>query len=89
MELEYERVARLGAAIESIARFGRTRAHEIRDHLHGLPPSEIIRYSQCFARWPTSHRQHDAELSVTAHHARVGLGRLFERIGFNHGTHAT
>ena len=36
----------------------------------------------------TSHRQNDAELCLAAHHARVSLGRFFERIGFNHGTHA-
>jgi len=30
------------------------------------------------------HCQDDAELCIAAHHAGVGLGRLFERIGFNH-----
>ena len=39
-------------------------------------------------RLTTSHRQNDAELCIAAHHARVSLGRFFERIGFNHGTHA-
>ncbi len=38
--------------------------------------------------WSTSHRQNDAELRLAAHHARVSLGRFFERICFNHGTHA-
>ncbi len=38
--------------------------------------------------WPTSHCQNDAELCVAAHHSRVSLGGFFERIGFNHGTHA-
>ena len=37
----------------------------------------------------TSHRQNDAELCVTAHHARECFLRSFEWIGFNHGTHAT
>jgi len=40
------------------------------------------------ASWPTSHRQNDAELRVTAQHARVSLARFFERKCFNHGTHA-
>jgi len=35
-----------------------------------------------------SHRQNDAELCLATHHARVSLGRFFERIGFNHGPHA-
>jgi hypothetical protein len=55
----------------------------------------VVRYSctsaRCVSRSryrPTSHRQNDAELCIAAHHARVGLGRFFERIGFNHGTHA-
>ena len=39
-------------------------------------------------RAPTSHRQNDAELCLAAHHPRVSLGRFFERIRFNHGTHA-
>jgi hypothetical protein len=37
---------------------------------------------------PSSHRQDHTELGVAAHHARVSLGRSFERIAFNHGTHA-
>ena len=41
-----------------------------------------------FTEHRTSHRQDDAELRVAAHHSRVSLGRFFERIGFNHGTHA-
>jgi hypothetical protein len=40
------------------------------------------------ARPVHSHRQNHAELCAAAHHARVGLGRFFERIGLNHGTHA-
>ena len=36
----------------------------------------------------TSHRQNDAELRFAAQHARVRLGRSFERIGFNHRTDA-
>ena len=36
----------------------------------------------------SSHCQDNAELRVAAHHAGVSLGRFFERIGFNHGTHA-
>jgi uncharacterized DUF497 family protein len=36
----------------------------------------------------TSHRQNDAELRLPAQHALVSLGRLFQRIGFNHRTHA-
>jgi len=44
----------------------------------------------CFCcQFATSlHRQHDAELRFAAHHARIGLGRFFERICFNHGAHA-
>ena len=40
------------------------------------------------ARPAHSHRQNNSELRLAAHHARVSLGRFFERIGFNHGTHA-
>ena len=36
----------------------------------------------------TSHRQNNAELCLTAQHACVRLGRFFERVRFNHGTHA-
>ena len=43
---------------------------------------------QPYAAAPTSHRQNDAELRLAAHHSRVSLGRFFERIGFDHGTHA-
>jgi hypothetical protein len=39
-------------------------------------------------RRPTLHCENDAELCLAAHHARERLGRLFERIGFNHGPHA-
>ena len=38
--------------------------------------------------WSTSHRQNDAELCIAAHHARVSLGRFFERVRLDHGTHA-
>src|SRR5689334_10871702 len=34
------------------------------------------------------HRQHDAELSVAAHHARKSLARFLQRKCFNHGAHA-
>jgi hypothetical protein len=34
--------------------------------------------------FPASHRQYDPESRVAAHHARIRLARLFERIGFNH-----
>jgi hypothetical protein len=37
---------------------------------------------------PTLHGQDDAEFRLAAHHARVSLGRFFQRIGFNHGAHA-
>jgi len=40
-------------------------------------------------RYGRSHRDYHAELCVTAHHAGISLGRLFERIGFNHGPHAS
>ena len=30
----------------------------------------------------------DADLGVAAHHSRVGFGRFFERICFNHGAYA-
>jgi len=48
------------------------------------------RRSQGFAIavWLNSHRQNNAELRLTAQHARVRLGRFFERIRFNHGSHA-
>ena len=42
-------------------------------------------FSPCFAN---SHRQNDAKLCLAAHHARVSLARFFERICFNHRTHA-
>src|SRR5580704_17012076 len=35
-----------------------------------------------------SHRQHHAELRLAAHHARVRLGNVIQRIGFDHGAHA-
>ena len=38
--------------------------------------------------WKASHCQDDAELCLAAQHACVSLCRLFERIGFNHGTHS-
>ena len=45
--------------------------------------------SHCFRlrSWLTSHRQNDAELRLATYHTRITLGRLFKRIGFNHGTH--
>src|SRR5690242_11546437 len=57
----------------------------------------IVRASRHCSRIPsrerettqTSHSQNDAELGVAAHHTRVSLTRLLERVGFNHGTHAT
>src|ERR1044071_5429408 len=36
---------------------------------------------------PTSHGQYDTELSLAAHHPRIGLVRFFERIGLDHGAH--
>ena len=35
-----------------------------------------------------SHRRDDAEFCVAAQHTRATLRRVFERIGFNHWTHA-
>ena len=35
-----------------------------------------------------SHREHDAELGLAAHHAGVGFAGFRERILFNHGAHA-
>jgi hypothetical protein len=40
------------------------------------------------ARLVDSHRQDDAELCLAGHHARVSLGRFFERVRFDHGTHS-
>ena len=37
---------------------------------------------------PISHRQYDTELRIAAQHSRVSFARFFERIYFNHGTHA-
>src|SRR5260370_24024344 len=49
--------------------------------------------SRCHGlRWqihtPRSHRKHDAELGLAAHHAGVGFAGFGERILFNHGAHA-
>src|SRR5215471_13294379 len=35
------------------------------------------------------HREHHAELRLAAHHPSICFISLFERIGFNHGTHTT
>jgi hypothetical protein len=35
-----------------------------------------------------SHRQHKAKLCVATHHASICFGRLFQRIGFDHGAFA-
>ena len=45
-----------------------------------------LRFLSCPIRM--SHRQNDAELCLPAHHSRVSLACFFERICFNHGTHA-
>jgi mono/diheme cytochrome c family protein len=34
-----------------------------------------------------SHRQHNAKLRVTTHHAGICLGGLFQRVGFDHGAY--
>jgi len=39
--------------------------------------------------WPASHCQNDAELCIAAHHSRISLCCFFERLCFNHGTHAS
>src|SRR6266581_376150 len=57
----------------------------------GFPVVFTDSTSELLSGWhfkPTSHRQNDAELCVAAHHSRVALGRFFERVGFDHRTHA-
>src|ERR1035437_8923144 len=78
-------------------------AHQTLSPVHVVPNKAILRDAWFWPRlsrahrtnaltvsraWPTSHRQNDAELCVAAQHSRISLGRSFERIGFNHGTHA-
>jgi len=35
-----------------------------------------------------SRGQHDAKFCLAAHHACISLGRFFQGIGFDHGTHS-
>src|SRR5262249_35053654 len=51
-----------------------------------LTSGELLSGLRC---QPTLHRQHNAELRVAAQHARVSLASFFERVGFDHGAHAS
>jgi hypothetical protein len=72
----------------SCAAVARAPAHALGAHLFrrsGVAAGRGTETGEC--RRP-SHRQNDTELCLAAEHARVSLGRFFQRIGFNHGTHA-
>src|SRR5215467_7643832 len=54
-------------------------------------PTTLVNRSQLYGAWTcreTSHRQNNAEFCFAAHHARVSLARLFERVCLDHRAHA-
>src|SRR5215472_2587709 len=53
-----------------------------------IPAGYRLRTKRLNSSRLVSHRQDNTELRLATHHASVSLRRFFERIGFEHGTHA-